>query len=147
MSNAPRLRPVRSAVSQAVRPANLMTPILDWHFKTGLRDYASGAALDFARAGQTVQTLSDGSQILTGNNWPRNEDKGLLLEGLHRNYFQRDFTVTAGRISHAAAPASQTITIAATGSHVVWVRGAASVAVAAGTATGTGARPGPDCRS
>lgn len=138
MSNAPRLRPVRSAVSLAVRPANLMTPILDWHYKTGLRDYASGSPFSFGRAGQAVQTLTDGSQILTGNNWARNEAKGLLLEGVHRNYFQRDFTVTAGRITHAAAPASQTITIAATGSHIVWVRGAASVAVAAGTATGTG---------
>ena len=84
--------------------------------------------LSTARASSGMAQNANGSWLSFAANVPRISDQGLLVEQAATNLFL-----------HSSAPATQTITLGATGSYTLTAWGApGSATVAAGTATGSG---------
>lgn len=100
---------------------------------THARAWAGGNAslaslLTASRASSGMAQNVNGGWLSFGANAPRISDQGLLVEQAATNLFL-----------HSSAPATQTITLGATGSYTLTAWGASgSATVAAGTATGSG---------
>lgn len=119
----------------ATRPAWVLSgAMIDMDFANSL--YYGGTLaglLSISRASSGTDLLptsaSGASYNTFGNNTLRvTAAKGLLIEESRTNLFL-----------NSTAPATQDITLSATGNYTLWVNGSGSAAIAAGTATITGA--------
>lgn len=97
--------------------------------------YAAASDATFVRTGSVVR--SDGA--LLPADFPAITGRINLLEGAATSYYSQTYSLVAGKVS-TDAPTTQTVSLPATGSYVVWCSGnaALSVTVAADTAAGSG---------
>ncbi len=132
------IQPIRRRASRVPPAALLRYPgashVLDFaasYYRTPQRvvsDLDSVFPGTFSRTGAGTAERVDGSIAAFATGVPRITDRGLLLEMQRTNLFL-----------NSTAPATQTISLPATGNYTITVWGTGSVAVAAGTATITGA--------
>lgn len=87
-----------------------------------------GGGLAFARASSATYLDAGGALRTVSNDVPRySADARLLIESAATNL-----------LAAPAAPATQTVTIADTGTHTLWVAGTGSATITAGTGAATG---------
>ena len=102
--------------------------------------YGEVTSASFARPGAATYIAASGEVKQVGADVPRVGSTGWILEGSATSYYAQTYTANADGTISTDAPITRTVSLPNTGSYVLWCKGGAglSVAVAAGTAVGSG---------